>query len=106
MATFTFRKADPNDPRDIGFEIEDAGAALALTYSCRADPIDWSADDAPIAWVRVALHGGSDMRSAGDWYLSELARRGIVVHEAPDLPTCRRAAAQRSDHSVQVAHSR
>ena len=106
MATFTFRKADPNDPRDIGFEIEDAGAALALRYRCRADPVDWSADDAPVAWVRVVLHGGYDMHSAGDWYLSELARRGIVQQEAPELPIYRPAAGQASDQSVQVAHSR
>jgi len=79
MATFTFRKADPRDPRDIGFEVEDASRTLAHSFNCRVDIVSWSQDEETMPWVRVELHGAADIDDAGNWYFSELSRRGIVV---------------------------
>ncbi len=79
MANFTFRKADPRDPRDIGFEGEDASRTLAHSFNCRADIVSWSHDEDVTPWVRVELHGAADVDAAGNWYFSELSRRGIVL---------------------------
>jgi hypothetical protein len=79
MATFTFCKADPCDPRDLGFEIEGAGMRVADAYNCRVDIVDWSLDADSIPWVRVELHGAADIDAAGNWYFGELSRRGVVM---------------------------
>ena len=82
MATFTFRKADPRDWRDLGFEIEEASNRLADAYNCRVEIVDWSLDEDSIQWVRVELHGAADIDAAGNWYFGELSRRGVVMLRA------------------------
>ena len=82
MATFTFRKADPRDWRDLGFEIEEASNRLADAYNCRVEIVDWSPDEDSVQWVRVELHGAADIDAAGNWYFSELSRRGVVMLRA------------------------
>jgi hypothetical protein len=82
MATFTFTKADPSDPRDIGLEIEEASIALANAYHCLAEVVDYSGDDETRPWVRIELHADSaddDCEEAGNWYFGELSNRGIVM---------------------------
>jgi len=82
MATFTFTKADPSDPRDIGLEIEEASIALANAYNCMAKVVDYSDDDEPRPWVRIELRADGtdyDREEAGNWYFDELSNRGIVM---------------------------
>lgn len=82
MTTFTFTKADPSDPRDIGLEIEEASIALANAYSCMAEVVDYSDDDAALPWVQIELRtdgAGCDCEEAGNWYFDELSNRGIVM---------------------------
>lgn len=85
MATFTFTKADPSDPRDIGLEIEEASIALANAYHCMAEVVDYSDDDESRPWVRIELRADGvdgadeDCEEAGNWYFDELSNRGIVM---------------------------
>jgi len=82
MATFTFTKADPSDPRDIGLEIEEASLALANAYNCMAEVVDYSDDDETRPWVRIELRADGaeyDCEEAGNWYFDELSNRGIVM---------------------------
>ena len=82
MASYKFIKRDASDPRDIGFEIEEASRTLSRQFSdCTAEVVDFSDDRAPLDWVRVQLRAKAEgnCEEAGNWYFTELSQRGIVL---------------------------
>ena len=82
MASYKFIKRDASDPRDIGFEIEEANRTLARQFcDCNAQVVDFSDELAPLDWVRVQLRANAEgnCEEAGNWYFAELSQRGIVL---------------------------
>ena len=92
MSTFVFKKADPWDLRDIGFEIEDANARLAALFPCTVNITNYSSDSEQQPWVAVELLAKPDCAEAERWYLAELSDRGLVLDIRSSRPQFTSAA--------------